>query len=744
MESQLRTLRKSSGLTQKEVASFLGYSEQLISIWERGSSFPDASAWGGLCKLYRIPLSTLLLEESATTGISADIDFDPQDFCTRLLLLRKGRGLTQTELAAKLGINPKTIISFEKGKSLPSRQAFLSLCDYYSLTPEELYFGLKVEKEQAHKDEEKPLKNPPKPLLFPKMLLIPLFSILLLLFFIPSAIPMASAIDIIDPSLASSGVVSYDPMEESQTEISERIDPMEADLRKMASGDEVYLSFIDREGREVEGLAIPYGYKPTFDFCPANIQDESSNTCYVFQGFEDIDKRFYADANIKIKYKAVTLDDYLSSPYEFSFTPDGEGLILNRFKGTTEERWEIPSSILGYPVRVLNFTIINDRNVKELIIPDSVIRIMRPILPGSETLRSITLSENLEKVDNYIVPSCTGLTYTNAESCQYLGSKSNPYLYCSSAESFGEPISFSKRCRIVNYIQYYSTPPKVILSESVSYLSEACLRNLQLCTSFEVEEGNPFFRLEEGCLIDGRDDSLIAVNQGVSSLPEGIKRIRRNALNNYSGENLLLPSGLETIEGSLSEFENTARRIGIGQNLSCIHPGAFKNFPQIENYDVNEANAIFESHEGSLYSKGKERLFLFPSASKQTVFEAPKETESFGSYCFNAAQNLEQVKALPNNAVRASSLTYYSFSSCPNLKLVELNVSRIRTSAFYNCPNLNRIVLGKSLVGIESYAFEGCLELNSVYYQGKQEEWDNLAIQENSFFPNTPKMFFLG
>lgn len=746
MENALKSLRKSNGLTQKEVASYLGYSEQLISIWEKGSSFPDASIWGKICRLYHISLSALLLEDPALKGKVINEDFDPKSFSLRLLSLRKERGLTQSALADAIGINSKTIISFEKGKSLPSQKTFLSICSYFSISPEELYFGLKAEKPAEKEKENRATINKRKAPFLPRMAVYPLLSILLLVFFIPSIIPSSHSetnLNNSNPGNEASSSPNYDSIPGELPEEEYPNSTSSFDSNWFPSGDEINVNIIGRNGFKLDTVPIPFGEKPSFEAIFDNVLDEESGTAYIFQGFEEVDGPCYIDIDLHVKYKAIPLHDYLSSPYDFSFTSDGMGLTLNRFRGETEERFEIPSSILGFPVRVLNFLLFEDNTIKELIIPDTVTRIKQPIIAGSKALLSVQLSEQLEIVDNYIVPSCPNLAYNNSGNNQYLGSKSNPFLYCSTAETFDGSIVFSPESRILNFIQAFKPLTKVTLPKSVSYLSHTFLQEFQKSTSFEVEEGNPFFVIEDGCLIDKRANTLIAVNEGVTSLPQKIKRIKENALNNFAGKVLSLPTSLEIIEGSLSEARNEAEQVIIGSSLSSIYHRAFLNFPNITKISVEPDNPAFESCEGSLYTKGKRSLLFCPSNIKQNIFAAPEATERLGRYCFNKIANLKQIRIFPNKIDNASSLGEHSFSSCSDLELVEINISKIESYAFYDCPKLNNVVLGKGLISIESSAFEGCLGLESVYYRGNEKEWATICAGNNPFFPNSPKVFFL-
>lgn len=55
--------------------------------------------------------------------------------------VRKRMGLTQKQLAAKLGISDKTISKWEVGKGMPELSLMVPLCDVLNITTDELLRG---------------------------------------------------------------------------------------------------------------------------------------------------------------------------------------------------------------------------------------------------------------------------------------------------------------------------------------------------------------------------------------------------------------------------------------------------------------------------------------------------------------------------------------------------------------------------------------------------------------------------
>lgn len=70
LKENLIHLRKQKGLTQKELAVKLNYSDKVISKWERGESLPDIVALNCLAEFYQVSLDELV-SKSDTNNLSS-------------------------------------------------------------------------------------------------------------------------------------------------------------------------------------------------------------------------------------------------------------------------------------------------------------------------------------------------------------------------------------------------------------------------------------------------------------------------------------------------------------------------------------------------------------------------------------------------------------------------------------------------------------------------------------------------
>lgn len=128
--------RKALGLVQSSLAEELHYSVQAISRFERGQSQLSLTVLPHLADLLKESFDDLLhcvVEPAPFNGTNKEIN--EAAFAENLLEERKGKGLSQKELASKLGIGERSLQNYEKGNSLPSLDVALAMVDFFQATP---------------------------------------------------------------------------------------------------------------------------------------------------------------------------------------------------------------------------------------------------------------------------------------------------------------------------------------------------------------------------------------------------------------------------------------------------------------------------------------------------------------------------------------------------------------------------------------------------------------------------------
>lgn len=132
---KLKMLRKKKGLTQQEVAHFLGTVQAVYSKWERGVYEPNYENLSMLVCIFDVSLDFLLsdyLEKSKERYLKtkeSELMKTLNIFPQRLKELRLKKGLTQTEIGKKIGVKQSTFTNWENGKREPNFETLIKLAD---------------------------------------------------------------------------------------------------------------------------------------------------------------------------------------------------------------------------------------------------------------------------------------------------------------------------------------------------------------------------------------------------------------------------------------------------------------------------------------------------------------------------------------------------------------------------------------------------------------------------------------
>ena len=172
--------RKQLGYSQNKIANELGISDQAVSNWERGVTFPDLSYLSDIAKVLNTNVLSLIIGKDKTINIKENINFDIQRFSQYLSKLRKSKKLTQNDLGKILGVSGQNISKFENGGFLPSIELLEKYAKYFGVSFLNIYYGL---------DDNELYKNKPNETKFNKLKWITLSFIsivVILMIIIPS------------------------------------------------------------------------------------------------------------------------------------------------------------------------------------------------------------------------------------------------------------------------------------------------------------------------------------------------------------------------------------------------------------------------------------------------------------------------------------------------------------------------------------------------------------------------------
>ena len=118
--------------------------------------------------------------------------------------------------------------------------------------------------------------------------------------------------------------------------------------------------------------------------------------------------------------------------------------------------------------------------------------------------------------------------------------------------------------------------------------------------------------------------------------------------------------------------------------------------------------------------------YSYRNSIKSLIVEAG--VTNVGTDTFSECANLSSVVLSDDVA----SIGFGAFYGCTSLKYIKISstLKEILPSAFCGCTNITEIELPQSVQSIWHSAFLNCTHLKDVYYNGSEEQWQEISIEK--------------
>lgn len=235
------------------------------------------------------------------------------------------------------------------------------------------------------------------------------------------------------------------------------------------------------------------------------------------------------------------------------------------------------------------------------------------------------------------------------------------------------------------------------------------------------------------------------------SIPNSVKTIESYAFDDC--DNLLyatIGDGVNVIPEHLFYGCDSLKRVTMGKNITSINNNGFNLCSSLTDIEVNSLNSTFSSNDGVLFNNNKTKLILCPNG-KSGVYVIPNSVVDIESHAFTYCQKISNI-ILPDSVKTIGYEAFFdcsllssitigkgvtrieknAFSFCTNLNSVTIpnHVSIIGEEAFSHCSELTNITISNSVSSIGFAAFYSCPNLANVYYNGSNDEWNNMTIED--------------
>lgn len=241
-------------------------------------------------------------------------------------------------------------------------------------------------------------------------------------------------------------------------------------------------------------------------------------------------------------------------------------------------------------------------------------------------------------------------------------------------------------------------------------------------------------------------------------------------------EQITIPNSVASI-GSFAFCNcDSLNSVNIPASVTHIGDGAFANCSKLSKIDVAENNPNYCADYDALFNKDKTCLLRSKVHQYEIIYQIPDGVTSIGAYAFSGNDALavifipDSVTSLGHHAfanctnlssldipASVTSIEHGLFSGCTELTKVTLpdGITSVRHSMFDECSSLREIIIPDSVTAIENmafryctsltsiniprnvksigwYTFHGCSSLTDVYYDGTEQEWNQIHFESHN------------
>ncbi len=328
---------------------------------------------------------------------------------------------------------------------------------------------------------------------------------------------------------------------------------------------------------------------------------------------------------------------------------------------------------------------INDVEITDLVIPDSVICIEECAFCKCSSLTSVFISNSVTRIGSQAFRDCSSLSHITIGS-SVKSIEGNAFLGCTALTK-------------TNYI---------------GDIANWC------AIQFGLRDSNPIYYSQNLYIKDVEVNVLI--------IPSPATCIKQYAfVNCLSLSSVNIANSVMTIERYAFEGCSSITSATIPNSVISIGDEAFYNVPNIiysgtatgTPWGARSVNGYVEKY--FVYeSEAKTQLLACSSAAKGNITIANSVT-NIGKYAFNDCASITSI-TIPNSVINIDD---YAFTNCPGLTSITLpnSVTNIGGCIFENCLNLSSVIIGgDSMMNISPYAFDYCKAITSITWDIKNHK----------------------
>ena len=422
----------------------------------------------------------------------------------------------------------------------------------------------------------------------------------------------------------------------------------------------------------------------------------------------------YSTRQWNSQYKTV---DYSATAYRITKAALASGTCGENLTWVLEENGTLTVSGTGAMTSSVWWNSYKD-SIKTVVIKDGVTTIEEGAFEDCKNLTSITIPASVTKIGDYAFENCTNLTHASIKS-SVVSIGRDAFNSCEGLANIAISGSVTK---IGDYaFSGCSNLIDVTILGSADIIGDYAFENCANLSRVSIKSG--LTSIGKSAFVDC--ESLASI-----VLPDGVTQIGDYAFNNCK---------------SLASLTLPASVTNIGEEV-------FSGCSTLARIEVDSENQNYTSLDGVLFSKDLTKIIRYPEG-RSGNYTIPHNTTSIGDSAFKRCAGLtnviipNSVTSIENSAfwecISLTSVTipdsvnnigFYAFTNCKALSSVTLpdGLMSIKGSTFISCSNLISIKIPNSVTQIGWAAFSGCSNLTDVYYDGTEEQWKQVKIDNGN------------
>lgn len=259
----------------------------------------------------------------------------------------------------------------------------------------------------------------------------------------------------------------------------------------------------------------------------------------------------------------------------------------------------------------------------------------------------------------------------------------------------------------------------VTIPRNVKYLTGTAFSGCTALQSLSVDSDNQVYHSKDNCLISTATKTLVVGCKNSTIPTDGsVTSIGRYAFSNCKQlTDIIIPDTILKIGDWAFNGCVGLTSITLPKNLLEIGEYAFINCENLQTVKF-EANT-------KLTVIGKGAFYQCNSLDK---FYVPSTVTSLGAYAFYGCKSLTNVQFANNSQL--SIIGESAFRECPALTSIIIpdKVTKLDSTMFFKCTSLTYVVLPSGITDIGPEVFHTCSNLDTVYFKGTAEEWNNISV----------------